>query len=93
MKKHDENKDLKLFSRIGRVNLGDNTLRASKKATIGIHMWGRIDFLTRYCGWHFVWDNTASTKPYKEDDTSKKADIRAKKKEAKAPKLTNKKRK
>lgn len=93
MRNHDENRDLKLFSRIGRVNLGDNTLRASKKATIGIRMWGRIDFLIHYCGWHFVWDNTANVKSYNEDDTPKKVDTRTKKKEAKAPKLTNKKRK
>jgi hypothetical protein len=59
MAKHDENKDLRSFSRIGKVSLGDKTLRASKTVTIGIHMWGRIDYLTKYCGWHFVWDGSA----------------------------------
>lgn len=93
MKKHDENKDLRLFSRIGKVNIGDKTLRASKSTIIGIHMWGRIDFLINYCGWHFIWDNTVSINRYNIDDTSKTNDIRTKKKEAKAPKLTNKKKK
>lgn len=59
MAKHDENKDLKLFSRIGKVNTVTKTLKASKAQLIGIRMWGRIDFLTHYCGYTFIWDNTA----------------------------------
>ena len=70
MAKHDENKDLKSFSRIGKVSLGDKTLRASKNATIGIHMWGKIDFLTHYCGWHFIWDNSAGVGMTKSDDNA-----------------------
>lgn len=92
MAKHDENKDLRLFGRIGRVNLGDNTLRAPKTATIGIRMWGRIDYLTHHCGWHFIWDNTVKKSNHNnDDDKPSKQDIRTKKKEDKAPKLTNKK--
>ena len=68
--KHDENKDLKSFSRIGKVNLSDKTLRASKNATIGIHMWGKIDFLTKYCGWFLVWDNSAGVGMSKSDDNT-----------------------
>ena len=41
-KKHDENKDLRAFARIGKVTMSDRTLQASKNATIGIHMWGKI---------------------------------------------------
>ena len=93
MVKHDENKDLRLFSRIGRVNLSDNTLRASKSAIIGIHMWGKIDYLTKYCGWHFIWDNNAKGSYRNDDDKPTKQDIRAKKKENKAPKLTDKRKK
>ena len=91
MAKHDENKDLKSFSRIGKVNLGDKTLRASKNATIGIHMWGKIDYLIHYCGWHFVWNNQAGTGGYigSSDDSNKKT-YRELKKASKAPKLTNK---
>ena len=73
MAKHDENKDLKSFSRIGKISPGDKTLRAAKNATIGIHMWGRIDFLTKYCGWHFIWDNNAGVGVNKSDDDSKKS--------------------
>ena len=70
MTKHDENKDLRSFSRIGKVNPGDKTLSASKNATIGIHMWGKIDFLTHYCGWHLIWDNSAGVGITKPDDNS-----------------------
>ena len=68
MKKHDENKDLKSFSRIGKINYSDKTLRASKHSIIGIRMWGRIDFLTHYCGWIFIWDNTARVGGYYDDE-------------------------
>ena len=67
-KKHDENKDLRCFSRIGKINYFDKTLRASKNTIIGIHMWGRIDFLTHYCGWTFIWDNTAGVGGYYDDE-------------------------
>jgi len=85
--KHDENKDLRSFSRIGKVNPGDKTLRASKNATIGIHMWGKIDFLTRYCGWYFVWDNSAGVGIKLDDNTNPE---RVTKKAKKEHQLTDK---
>ena len=90
-KKHEENKDLRCFSRVGKINYSDKTLRASKNAIIGIHMWGKIDFLIHYCGWHFVWNNQAGTGGYigSSDDSNKKT-YRELKKASKAPKLTNK---
>ena len=84
--KHDENRDLTLFGRVGKVNYSNKTLQASKSATIGIHMWGRIDFLVHYCGWHFVWDNDA--KVINSPTEAKSA--RAQKKAKKEPKLTDK---
>ena len=57
-KKHDENKDLKSFARIGKIDYGNKTLYAPKSATIGIHLWGKIDFLCHYCGWWFAWTNS-----------------------------------
>ena len=80
--RHDENKDVRSFSRIGKVNPGDKTLRVSKSATIGIHMWGRIDFLTKYCGWHFIWDNSAGVGTVKADGPAKSnKDLKKAKKE------------
>lgn len=57
MAKHDENKDLRLISRIAKVNYADKTIQASKDTVIGIRTWGRIDYLTHYCGWTFIWNN------------------------------------
>ena len=67
-KKHDENKDLSCFSRVGKINYSDKTLRASKNTNIGIRMCGRIDFLTHYCGWTFIWDNTAGIGGYYDNE-------------------------
>ena len=91
MAKHDENKDLRLFSRIGKVNIGSKTLKASKSTIIGIRMWGRIDYLTHYCGYHFIWDNSISSSGFKNNEDKPKG--RELKKKAKEPKLTNKKNK
>ena len=88
MAKHDEHQDLSSFSRIGKVSPGDKTLRASKNATIGIHMWGKIDFLTKHCGWFLVWDNSAGVGMTKSDDNSNSD--RTNKKAKKEHKLTDK---
>lgn len=82
-KKHDENRDLKSFARIGRVNYGDKTLVASKSATIGIHLLGKIDYLTKYCGWSFYYNNDVKPEPQSSD-----VDVKVKKE---VHKLTNKK--
>lgn len=86
--RHDENKDLRSVARIAKINLGDKTIQASKSATIGIHMWGKIDFLTKYCGWHFIWNNAAGVGGYFSSDA--KPSAREAKKAKKEPKLTNK---
>lgn len=56
-KKHDESKDLRSFGRIGNVDIVNKTLSARRNAIIGIHMWAKIDYLTHYCGYTFVWNN------------------------------------
>ena len=91
-KKHDENKDLSCFSRVGKINYSDKTLRASKSAIIGIRLWGRIDFLTHYCGWIFIWDNTAGVGGYydNEDKTEKVKNLTNSRKISKEHSLTNK---
>ena len=75
MSKHDENRDLRSFSRIGKVNYSDKTLQCSKSATIGIHLWGKIDYLTKYCGWHFIWNNNVGVGGFiSAEDNPKKQD-------------------
>lgn len=87
--KHDENKDLRSFSRIGKVDYSSKTLQCAKSAVIGIHLWGKIDFLTKYCGWHFVWDNGAGV-GYLGSKPLDNPSAREQKKAKKEPKLTNK---
>lgn len=48
-KKHDERNDLKCVSRIAEIN--GNHIIVPTNTVIGIHMWGRIDFLVHYCGY------------------------------------------
>lgn len=48
-KKHDERKDLKCVSRVAEIN--GNRIIVPIDAVIGIHTWGRIDFLIHYCGY------------------------------------------
>ena len=84
-KRHDENKCLRSFGRIGKVGY-DKTLQAPKNAVIGIHLWGKIDYLTKYCGWHFVWNNDVSPTYNRNSDESNDA----KKKQKKEHKLTDK---
>ena len=87
-KRHDENKCLRSFKRIGRVDMYDKTLQASKNAVIGIHLWGKIDYLTKYCGWHFIWDNSAGIGMAKYDDND--SPVHTDKKAKKEHQLTDK---
>ena len=48
-KKHDERKDLKCVSKVAEIN--GNHIIIPTDAIIGIHTWGRIDFLVHYCGY------------------------------------------
>lgn len=56
-KNHDENKDLRLVSRIARVDYASKTIQTPKSTVIGIRTWGRLDYLVHYCGWHFCYNN------------------------------------
>ena len=89
-KRHDENSDLRSFGRIGSINVVTKTLRASKAVVIGIRMWGKIDYLVNYCGYHFVWDNTAKGVAKVVSENVAKSNARAAKKAAKEHNLTNK---
>ena len=89
-KRHDENSDLRIFGLIGNVNVVTKTLSASKATIIGIRMWGKIDYLVNYCGYHFVWDNTAKGVAKVVSENVAKSNARAAKKATKEHKLTDK---
>lgn len=79
-KKHDENKDLRLVSRIAKIDNSNKTIQAPKSAIIGNTTWGRIDFLTHYCGWTFIWNNDVHVSGRNSSDNS---DAKKRKHEAK----------
>lgn len=91
-KKHDENKDLRLVSRIAKIDYSNKTIQASKSAIIGNKTWGRIDYLCHYCGWIFIWNNSVVVRNnYRSDDNGAIKRKREAKKAAKENTLTNKK--
>ena len=61
-KKHDEKTVLELLRRNGVVNVdfSNKLLTALKGSTIGIHTWGKIDYLTHYNGWFFRYNGSVS---------------------------------
>lgn len=71
------------------------------RLTIGIKQWGRVDYLTKYCHYRVINstpnDSTviSNSRNYRSDNDSntEKKSVRQIKKEQKAPKLTNKKKK
>ena len=86
-KKHDEKKDLKCVSRVAEIN--GNHIIIPKNAVIGIHTWGRIDFLVHYCGYILNRSNNVKASNLNFEDANVSA--REAKKIKKEHKLTNKK--
>ena len=87
MKKHDEKKDLKCVSRGTEIN--DKHIIIRKNAVIGIHTWGRIDFLVHYCGYVLNRSNNVKASNLNFEDATVSA--REAKKIKKEHKLSNKK--
>lgn len=93
-KKHDERKDLKCVSRIAEIN--GNHIIVPTNTVIGIHMWGRIDFLVHYCGYILNRSRTVKASNLKFEDAALKDGalinrVREAKKIKKEYKLSNKK--
>ena len=86
-KKHDERKDLKCVSKVAEIN--GNRIIVPIDAVIGIHTWGRIDFLIHYCGYTLYRAKNVKASNLNFEDASVSA--REAKKIKKEHKLTNKK--
>ena len=84
-KKHDEKKDLKCVSKVAEIN--GNHIIIPTNTVIGIHMWGRIDFLVHYCGYILNRSKNVKASNLKFEDVS----AREAKKIKKEHKLSNKK--
>lgn len=86
-KKHDEKKDLKCVSKVAEIN--GNRIIVPTNAIIGIHTWGRIDFLIHYCGYILYRAKNVKASNLNFEDATVSA--REAKKIKKEHKLTNKK--
>ena len=86
-KKHDEKKDLKCVSQVAEIN--GNHIIIPTNSVIGIHTWGRIDFLVHYCGYVLNRSNNVKASNLNFEDAIVSA--REAKKIKKEHKLTNKK--
>lgn len=86
-KKHDERKDLKCVSKVAEIN--GNRIIIPTDAVIGIHIWGRIDFLIHYCGYILYRAKNVKASNLNFEDATVSA--REAKKIKKEHKLTNKK--
>ena len=86
-KKHDERKDLKCVSKVAEIN--GNRIIIPTDAVIGIHTWGRIDFLVHYCGYILNRSKNVKASNLKFEDAEVSA--REAKKIKKEHKLSNKK--
>lgn len=86
-KKHDERKDLKCVSKVAEIN--GNRIIVPINAVIGIHTWGRIDFLVHYCGYILYRAKNVKASNLNFEDATVSA--REAKKIKKEHKLTNKK--
>ena len=87
MEKHDERKDLKCVSKVAEIN--GNRIIIPTDAVIGIHTWGRIDFLVHYCGYILYRAKNVKASNLNFEDATVSA--REAKKIKKEHKLTNKK--
>mgnify|MGYP003516164382 FL=1 len=74
MNKYDENKVLRSVSKVARIE-GNHIIRKSN-AIVGIHMWGKLDYLTNYRGYTVSRSNNVIK--VKNEETSQKADKRTK---------------
>lgn len=86
-KKHDERKDLKCVSKVAEIN--GNRIIIPINAVIGIHTWGKIDFLVHYCGYILYRAKNVKASNLNFEDAEVSA--REAKKIKKEHKLTNKK--
>ena len=74
MNKYDENKVLRSVARVASINCNHIILKAD--AVVGIHMWGKIDYLVNYRGYTVSRSNNVIK--VKNDETSQKSDKRTK---------------
>lgn len=89
-KKHDENQDVQVLGRKFKIDTVKKIINASHSQLIGNKTWGRIDYLTHYCGYTLVWGAGLIINKSNYDNSEKKKQVREAKKASKEHQLTNK---
>ena len=74
MNKYDENKVLRSVFREARIE--GNHIILKPNAIVGIHMWGKLDYLINYRG--YIVSRSHNVVKLKNEETSSKADKRSK---------------
>lgn len=74
MNKYDENKVLRSVSRVARVE--GNHVILKPDAIVGIHMWGKLDYLVNYRG--YTVSRSSNVIKLKNEESSQKTDKRTK---------------
>ena len=74
MKEYDENKVLRSIARVAHVE--DNHIILKSDAVIGIHTWGKLDYLVNYKGYTVSRSNNVVR--VKNEESYRKADKRSK---------------
>lgn len=85
MKHYDEGRVLRqLDKKTCKINYADHTISIPFGATdIGIHSWGKLDFLQKYCGWRVFRVDNAVLVAEKQAEREAKKQARKEAKEAK----------
>ena len=55
--KHDESTDVRLLSRVCKINQGNKSITINRNQIIGNKRCGRLDFLCHYCGYRIVYND------------------------------------
>lgn len=87
MIKHDEDKDIKSLSKIAKIDTVNKTIQIAKTQLIGNKRWGRLDYLTHYCGYTLIWSTAGQIAALKAKSSDSETIVKEKKE---VHKLSNK---
>lgn len=69
---HDEAKDVRLLSKVCKINPATKVITINRSQIIGNKRWGRLDFLCHYCGYRVVYNDGVIAAMNKSDDSDKR---------------------
>lgn len=87
MKHHEENVDLRLLSKVCKIDSRMKVIQITDKSAIGLKRWGRIDYLCNIKGYRIVASGISIGDKF--DNSDVKAHNREVKKQIKADKANN----